>query len=246
MITNRFKKIHEKKILVILMYVSYIYLSIVSTLLIHESNIINDENNTGGMILLIFFTMYVIWQAIVEAIGLYRTKSYRMIIYFFVILISYLIYFSPDIKYIYLLVLQVILVITLFLNPFFAVYENQTDENKRVLAYKYMYSQFIVFYFYIAIISKFQGLVLYLWITVFIYLIFQYSYKNVQYFIKTTFLIVLLLVLAWLSSNVIIQNGSRVYSFDLIFIILNFVVLYVLMSIHRKFFLFEIKKFETD
>jgi hypothetical protein len=108
-----------------------------------------------------------------------------------------------------------------------------------------MYSQFIVFYFYITIVSKFSGLVLNLWISVFIYLAFQYSYKNVQYFIKTSFLVVLLLVLGWLSSSVIIQNGSRVYSFDLILILLNFVVLYFLMNIHRKLFLNEIKKFET-
>jgi hypothetical protein len=60
------------------------------------------------MIVLILFTMYVIWHAIIEAIGLYRTKSYRMIIYFLVIVISFWIYFSDGIKYFYLLILQAV------------------------------------------------------------------------------------------------------------------------------------------
>lgn len=231
----------RKRPLVILIYMSYMFTTIVSNILINN-NINSDVNSFDGFIILISFSIYVIFLAIIEGIALFRVKSFRIILHFLVIVISNMQYYF-DLKYLNLLVIQLVLITILFISPFFAIYIDREDEDKRVIAFKYMYSQFMVIYFYIIVMVKFTNMVLYNWILIFIYLVFQYTYKNIRYSLKSSIYIILLLILGWYSSEITIVSSERLYSFDLILIVINFIVLYISMTNHRKFYLYEVKKF---
>lgn len=162
-IFNRFNNIIvRKKTLVFLTYLSYIYTAVISTLLIHNNHINIDVNNVNGLVILTCFSTYVVLIAIIEGIAIYKIKSRRMFLHILVILISFLLYFNINIEYVYLLIVQIFLIIMLFLIPFFAKYKDQIDESKRVLAYRYMFSQLIVFYLSIFFIFKFSHIIYYM------------------------------------------------------------------------------------
>ena len=235
-----------KKTLVLLTYITYIYTAVISALLIHPNNVNVDISNINGLVVLVCFSSYVVYIAVIEGIAIYKIKSRRMILHFLVILISFLLYFNTRIGYIYLLTAQLFFILILFLVPFFAKYENRVDENKRVLAYRYMYSQLTVVYISMFSIIKFSYIILYMWIILVIYLIIQYSFSNIRYFIKTFMFLLILVATGWLSSKVSIQNLDTVFSFDLIFVLINIIVLYISMSNHKKLYQNEIKQFDLE
>jgi hypothetical protein len=234
----------KKNTLVLMTYISYIYIALFCYLLFQRNHIDIEVDNVNGMIVLISFSFYVVWTAFIEGFSLYKLKSKRLILHFLVVLMSYLFYFNSRLQNIFLLIFQVILIFTLIITPFFLRYDDQTDESRRIVVYKYLYSHFIVFFANAFIIIKYPNVVLSMISLLIFYIVIQHSFSNLKHLIKSIILLIAMLVSSWFSSSVSSQDTYRVFSFDLIIIIANVIILYVLMNQHRKLYIEEIRQFD--
>jgi hypothetical protein len=181
--------------------------------------------------------------AFIEGFSLYKLKSKRLILHFLVLLMSYLFYFDSKLQNIFLLIIQITLIFILIITPFFLRYDDQINESRRMVLYKYLYSHFIVFFANVFIIIKYPNVVLSMISLLIFYIVIQHSFKNLKHLVKSILLLIVVLVSSWFSSSVSSQDSYRVFSFDLIFIIVNVIMLYVLMSQHRKLYIELIQQF---
>jgi hypothetical protein len=212
--------------------------------LLQADNLVNKSIHTALLssvvLLFIFAESYAIGQLL----------TFRNIL-FLVILASPWIYYLVDVPPIIPIIIVSIIEFLLYIFLSKHVFTNAIEEEKRMVVYQYIYNNVLIMLIVLFAIMKVDWLWISLTILLLQYTLFKIAQivhiKHIKYnWVRVSIMLlpIIILPIAWYSSEIITDDLNMMYSFKVFPILIAFVLVSLCISASRKTYLETIEKYK--
>jgi hypothetical protein len=240
-----------RKILFLGTYIIYFLLTLINNLILSKEYVFAIDNIWHKSIQTTIFVFFSLLLLFLEGIAMHRLKSIRTLNHVLVLALTY-VHLYLKVNWIVITMLQLVLMLILFFSVLYTEYDDEIDEEKRIIAFNYMISNLIIVQLFFFSVVK-TNLMYFPLIVITLYYCFiktfQLKYILNQQLSKGAivkqYIVLLVPIIGWFGSTYHVTDTNVEYVFYIFPIIITFVLMYFSLAGNRKLYLKSIKRFEN-